>query len=609
MTECISKTGVIAQSDSQPGEIDLSIADRQKYKHWLQQENTSILTVTRHGHLTYMSPFGLDFFGFDWPSLAGRHVVGTVVPEIETGGRDLTKIIQNLGENPDFYVTCINENICANGERVWIAWHNAPVLCSDGTSQAILSIGQNISGFNEKQDDMIFSQYALDHVDEAFLWMDRDGRLIYANAATSQILQYSRQQLLTMSIFEIDMMSTRQDWPRRQALTQKAFETLYKRQDGQPIPVEINANLLSYRGQEYICCSARDITRHRLNEKKLQCEKHKLQEMITYNPLAISVFGVDGKAQGTNEKGRELFGDVPLEAYRWSMSSDFNRCFERAKQGKVTPIPEHWVNPHDTHPMGRDCQICLRTVLFPVCGADGVENVVAMHEDVSQRRWLENKLLTTSEHEQEKISQELHDGLGQKLTGLALLSKALQKRLALRAPEEAEAAGQLVELANETLGECRKIARGHSLLDLKSLRDGLLDLAENAKGCFALECQCHLEESDMSLDPSVRMHLYRIAQEALCNAAKHSNATRVDIHLDVLDAELKRYALWILDNGCGFSPEACPGKGIGLHIMKHRAEMIGAKLTICRGPEGGTLVRCCFMNHAIPDVPLARDSG
>jgi PAS domain S-box-containing protein len=588
-----------------PAGMDLSATDLEKYGQWLKQDNTIVLTMTPDGCLTYMNQYGLGFFGFDWPGLAGKHVVGTIVPETESGGRDLTEMIHDLGQQPDFYVTNINENICADGKRVWVAWRNTPIQCLDGTTRTILSIGQNVTGFTETQDDKIFSQYALDHVDEAFLWMDGAGQLIYANASASRLLQYSRQKLLSMSIFEIDVMLSRLDWDRRHALVQKAFESMYRRQDGVDIPVAINASQLSYRGHNYICCSVRDITRHRLAEKKIQCERHKLQDIITHNPLAISVFDLDGQVLSTNEKGRKLFGDAPLKEFRLSRVPEFARSFLQAKEGQISRVPEHWLNPHDVHPLARNRHICLRTVLFPIRGPEGIENVVAMHEDVSQRRWLENELLAISEREQEKIGQELHDSLGQNLTGLALLGKALQERLITRAPEEAEAAGQLVALANDVLSDCREIARGFSLVTLKSLQDGLFELAENAESRLGLACHCQIDELPKGLDPSVKMHLYRITQEALNNAARHSGATDVEIHLDELDAARREYALSILDNGCGITPEDRQGDGMGLHLMRHRAEMIGAKLTICRGPEAGTLVRCCFEDRPIPDIPLA----
>jgi PAS domain S-box-containing protein len=112
----------------------------------VEQANSIILRFDTRGRLSFVNAFAADYFGFTREEMVGRNIIGTIVPETETSGRDLARMIQDLGERPELYAANENENMLRNGERVWIAWSNSAVRDADGKVAHVLSIGNDITG-------------------------------------------------------------------------------------------------------------------------------------------------------------------------------------------------------------------------------------------------------------------------------------------------------------------------------------------------------------------------------------------------------------------------------------------------------------------------------
>jgi len=210
--------------------------------------------------------------------------------------------------------------------------------------------------------------------------------------------------------------------------------------------------------------------------------------------------------------------------------------------------------------------------------------------DLSRRRALEKDILEISDKEKRRMGQDLHDGLGQLLTGIGFKSKSLEHKLAKLGLPEAESAKQLAELVTQAITESRAIARGLQpvSVEVTGLMSALEELATNLQQIFKIECTFVCPEQILLDDASMSMHLYRIAQEAANNAVKHGKATSVIISLERRDAKLR---LAVTDDGKGFVPESAMG-GMGLHIMRYRAAMIGGTVSIESRPERGTVVSC-----------------
>lgn len=211
--------------------------------------------------------------------------------------------------------------------------------------------------------------------------------------------------------------------------------------------------------------------------------------------------------------------------------------------------------------------------------------------DITERRNLEREIQQISEREQRRLGQDLHDGLGQSLTGIAFLCKVLAQRLGTRNIPEAVDADNIAKLINEALLQTRQLSRELCpvVLENNDVESALLQLAENVKTFFGVCCTTKLDSKIKIADNAVAVHLYRIAQEATTNAIKHGKAKRIAIGLFVSGSRL---VLRIQDDGIGFPKTAPKQKGMGLRVMQHRARMIGGTLSIRPGKEQGTIVTC-----------------
>ncbi len=206
----------------------------------------------------------------------------------------------------------------------------------------------------------------------------------------------------------------------------------------------------------------------------------------------------------------------------------------------------------------------------------------------------EGALLEMSAREQRRIGVDLHDNLGQHLTGTAFMSKALQQRLEARGLPEAVEAGKIVTLVNKAIEKTRELSRG--LAPVVSGADGLMAslqrLAEEVENFFSVSCRFVCDVPFLLDDVVAGTHLFHIAQEAVNNAIKHGRATRIIVALSALGDSGR---LSIEDNGVGIPNVPTPTSGMGLHIMGYRAGMIGGSLEVTREPNGtGTVVKCSF---------------
>lgn len=214
---------------------------------------------------------------------------------------------------------------------------------------------------------------------------------------------------------------------------------------------------------------------------------------------------------------------------------------------------------------------------------------------MEERRELEDEVLRISGHEKARIGRDLHDSLGQKLTGAMYLFGAVRQRLgAADAATEADAA-QIAATLKEAVSQVRRIARGLAPVALTNdgLPDALRRLAEEASALFQKDIEFYAEREGKPRDVGTAEHLYLIAQEAVNNAVKHGGGSRIVL---TLDYDKRGGVLTVEDNGKGFPAARKDDRegGNGLRIMRHRAEVFGGELMVAPGTTGGVRVSCRF---------------
>ena len=225
------------------------------------------------------------------------------------------------------------------------------------------------------------------------------------------------------------------------------------------------------------------------------------------------------------------------------------------------------------------------------------QRTAALTEEIAERQRLEKVVLDISERERCSIGHDLHDGLGQHLTGTALAIQMLADRLEAQQSGEAAEARKAVTFIEQAIGQTRGLAKGLLLAEIErdALAPALSELATSMKEQFHIACEFKCEDEIDFEENGTASHLYRIAQEAVRNAVRHAGARRVDI---LLASDKDGVSLSVGDDGIGLPPLALRGQGLGLRIMAHRAAIIGAQFAINERPGGGTLVSCRRMASA-----------
>jgi len=216
--------------------------------------------------------------------------------------------------------------------------------------------------------------------------------------------------------------------------------------------------------------------------------------------------------------------------------------------------------------------------------------VAALQSEIDKRKRLEREILEISEREQSRFGQDLHDGLGQELAGIAMISNVLAGKLQAEAHPLAQAAGNITTYISDSIESTRQLAKGLYPIELD--RYGLLlaleDLANQTSLRFGIHCELRQSGEPPKLEHSAEIHIYRIVQESIGNAIKHGKAGHVIIESAAGDGA---HTFTITDDGIGIQKPI--GKhGMGLNLMKYRARVIGAKISVERPEKGGCRITC-----------------
>lgn len=217
-----------------------------------------------------------------------------------------------------------------------------------------------------------------------------------------------------------------------------------------------------------------------------------------------------------------------------------------------------------------------------------------LQDEMDERLRLEDEILETGSRERQRLGRDLHDSLGQKLTGAQYLSSALAKQLAdAPAAGARDSANQINTILKDSVAQVRRIAKGLAPVELddEGLSAALQRLCSDTAATFEVECEFSCKPQKVVIPASVATHLYHITQEAINNAIRHGRANRIEVRLAL---EGKDGELTVRDNGTGISEKETREAGMGLRIMRHRATVIGGSCMARNHDEGGVQVTCRF---------------
>jgi two-component system sensor kinase FixL len=335
-----------------------------------------------------------------------------------------------------------------------------------------------------------------------------------------------------------------------------------------------------------------DVTERKRVENELRTQVRILETM---QEGVVLVDPANHAIRLTNPTFDRMFGYATTELLGRSIEPLFSmltvqrrrlaRALDGSRTGEIVPVEFECARKDGT----RFVAACVVTPL----SMHGSEHWLAVLNDVTERKQLEREIIEIANREQQRIGGDLHDGLGQELTGIALMLKGVVAQLRKEGSAAHHDVEEVIGLVNNAIESTRTLARGLSPVGggRGDLGAAIQTLAARVGERFGVQVTTRLEfDEPLRLSETAVAHVYRIVQEALTNVVRHSGAKKVLIRLETSDSELH---FQVDDDGKGFAQMAPDRpRGLGLKIMRYRAQMLGGDLVIESFRDGGTSVRC-----------------
>jgi len=343
-----------------------------------------------------------------------------------------------------------------------------------------------------------------------------------------------------------------------------------------------------------------DITPLKRAESAVRERETRLRAIMDTVPDAIITIDENGVIKSFNRAAEMMFGYDAKQAIGSNVSILMASPYREEHENYLT----RYLESREAHIIDRPREVRGQRKdgsSFPmelrVTQVNHAGLFVGIARDLSAERQLEQEVAEASTYEQERIGQEIHDGLGQKLTALSMMAQSLKRELARQNVPESRLLNDIIEHLHDATGEARALSHGLAPVPLteEGLAAALSQMADELEAATGTTVSFEMELSDPVeiKNRNTVMQLYRIAQEAVNNAIKHAEPRNIVINLGTVDGSP---VLTVRDDGKGFRPEANGSEGFGLRIMQRRAAIINGDLKIESVPNAGTTVRCKVMS-------------
>jgi PAS domain S-box-containing protein len=373
-------------------------------------------------------------------------------------------------------------------------------------------------------------------------------------------------------------------------------EVIGRRKDGTTFPMDLSVSEVRLAQRRMFTGFVRDITERKEAEKAML----HYAALVESSNDAIVGKTLDGQITSWNRGAERVFGYSREEIIGKRVSILIPKDRENEEPAILDKIRRgESVEHYETVRRRKDGKLIhISVTVSPIRDADGkIIGASKVARDITERKRLETEITEISNREQQRIGQDLHDGLCQELTGIELMCQVLEQKLESQSKAQARQAGEIGEHIRQAIGHTRKLARGLFPVELETngFMSALDELADYVKKLFKVECRFDCAVSVSIRDNVVATHLYRIAQEAVNNAIKHGKAKHIIVSLKPAGNKI---SLAVTDDGIGigFSAESRKSSGMGLHTMKYRANVIGASLEVSSVGKGTTII-CTFRKN------------
>ncbi|WP_347269518.1 PAS domain S-box protein [Trichocoleus sp. FACHB-90] len=563
------------------------------YRNLLQTANSVIICYDTQGRIRYINDYGVKLLGYEEHQIVGRTLFETIIPDIETSGRDVKPFVHDLLRNPQLYPQGESENLCRDGRRVWMAWSNQAIFNDQGEVVEILSVGNDTTQRKQAEEALQRSEAKFRTIFEnsqVGLYRTRlsDGLILDANQRFADLFGFdSPEEMIGLEHTTGYYVNPN---VRQQAIEMmkrdgevRSYEFQMRKRDGTVFWVLSSCYLNT--ADDYIEGVIADISDRKQAEAALQASEAELRALFSAIPDPLCVYNAEGQVidaiPGNPSYGeeyiKEYIGKTLHQLYAKEQADEFLNYIQQVVKTQQVLTVEY-----------TECQwIAGREVWFSARIAPiRHEQVIWLARDITLQKQAEEASIL---EERNRMAREIHDTLAQSFTGILAQVGAAKQVLS----DDVEATGAhldlIKELARTGLVEARRsvVALRPQLLEEGSLQSALHRLiAQIRTAAMDTTLYYEIEGAVYSLPTEVENNLLRMGQEALTNAIKHANADEIRVELAY---DRDQVCLRVQDNGQGFGVGSIPSSdGFGLLGMSERAERIGAQLTIRSQPGQGT---------------------
>jgi PAS domain S-box-containing protein len=435
---------------------------------------------------------------------------------------------------------------------------------------------------------------------------NQDGDYVDVNTSASLLTGYTKEELLQLNIRDIIDNGNMDEKPLMLNEIKKGQvvinERIMRQKNGNLINVEISAKLLPDGRFQGI---VRDITARKKTEEEIRMSEHKYRLLFNQNPMPMWMISLPQRNfLDVNDAAIEFYGYTKQEFLHMNIKdlrpeeetvkfSDIISTYKtginntglwrhRKKNGEIVKVN---IITHDIIYEGKHAKLVLANDVTEKMMAE--EKLKKSHEELRQ---LATHLQDIREDERTHIAREIHDELGQQLTGLKMDISWLSKKINGQSPEINQKLSESLQLIDETVKTVRRIATQlrPSILDDLGLVSAMEWQSEEFEKRFKISTIFRSNVNTIDIEPEIATGIFRVFQESLTNVLRHSRATEVRASLQYEDDEL---TLDITDNGVGFNSDEIENKKtLGLLGMKERTLMMGGTYNISSKPGEGTAV-------------------
>src|SRR6056297_254500 len=442
----------------------------------------------------------------------------------------------------------------------------------------------------------------LENILHGVILTDKRGHILFWNAANEEIFGYSKQEIINRPVNVL--FDDKSDLPLRELLRKCSLSRpVYGRwhgvhKQGSSVWLEVRAKLIKGRkgSPQHCVITLVNIDKLKSTETRLNHSQAIAEAIFSTSTDAIITANCNGEILSANKAVSKMFGydhDEILGKNLKILMPYHHKLYHNEYIDNYLATGEKKIIDKGIETQG----VKKNRTIFPielavseiVCNGDRI--FAGIIRDLSRRRELEHRLIEIGNEERRRIGRDLHDGLGQMLTGIRMLAESLARKLHANAVPGAEEVKEIAEMINEADGIARSIARDMVQVEIekKGLEVAVDELCLKIEKMTGVSCKLNIEK-DFEIENQTRaLHLYRIIQEAINNAVKHGKANSIDIQILEHDHHI---SIEIQDDGVGFSDQPSDQEGKGIQIMEYRARMMGGNLDLLRTESNRTMVRC-----------------